>query len=783
MRAQRSPDQTGTRLRAARLGALMTLEELAERSGVSVRAISDLEHGRTGRPHPRTVRLLADALGLPPSAAGLFVAGDGARDGSAAAVAESGGAPQMVAPAQLPATARYFTGRVPELEMLSRWLDDLESGAGSVLIAAICGAAGVGKTALAVHWARANAARFPDGQLFVDLRGFGPGGAPLTPAEAIRGFLSALQFPPRAIPPDAGAQLSLYRSLLAGRRILMVLDNAGDDAQVRSLLPTGLGSIVLVTSRRLLAGLAAMEGANLLSLDVLTDSEARETLTMRLGARAAAEPQAVTELIALSARLPLALGIIAARAVTRPRWSLASLVAELRTVSDRLDALEAGEVTASVRTALSWSAGRLSAGATRMLALLGLHAGPDITVAAAASLAGVARWQARAAMDELLGLHLIAEPLPGRFAFHDLLRAYAAEHAARLPSDVVQSSVRRVLDHYLHSATTAAMLLYQIDPPNRPMPAVAGVTAEDPPDRRQAYGWLEAERPVMLAAIRQAQHLALDTHAIGLAAALREFQIRRAYWHELADTQRIALSAACHSGDQAAEATCRRYLGSVLREFGQFDIACAQLKLSLAIHQLLDDPQGQCRCLFELARVSYEQANYSEALAHASDALRLARAAGHLADEAHTLSAVGAIHAKLGNCRLAQAYCDRALIMHRRAHNKLGEALTLQTLSNLRISAGHSRAAVTLLLQAIDACQETGDRFELAGMHDALGAAHHASGNLTAARSAWQQALTAFNELQHPKAREAVPKLALAIHAGPRQTAEPGWENAPDLER
>src|SRR5581483_9695788 len=287
---------------------------------------------------------------------------------------------------------------------------------GTVVISAIGGTAGVGKTALALHWAHQAAGQFPDGQLYVNLRGYDPSGAPATPQAAIRGFLGALGAPSGQIPPHPEAQAGLYRSLLVGKRMLIVLDNARDEEQVRPLLPASPGSLVLVTSRSQLTGLAAAGGAHLLSLDVLTPAEAVQLLAARLGAaRAAAEPGAVDRIAGLCARLPLALAVAAARAAGRPAFPLAALAGELADSAGRLDALDAGDPGSSVRAVFSWSTRQLSPEAGRMFRLLGIHPGPDICVPAAASLAGIAEADASRQLAALARAHLTAEHVPGRY--------------------------------------------------------------------------------------------------------------------------------------------------------------------------------------------------------------------------------------------------------------------------------------------------------------------------------------------------------------------------------
>ena len=305
----------------------------------------------------------------------------------------------------------------------------------AVVIVAIDGMAGVGKTALAVHWAHRVAALFPGGQLYVNLRGFDPNRSPVTPDEAVRGFLDALDVPPERVPATLEAQVGLYRSLLAGRRVLVLLDNASDAGQVRPLLPGAPGCVAVVTSRDQLAGLVTTAGAHPMTLDLPSADEARELLERRLGAaRVAAESAAADEIIALCARLPLALAIVATRAATQPGLPLATLAAELRAAAGGLAEFTDPDLASDVRAVFSWSYRQLSPAAARLFRLLGMHPGPDIGLPAAASLAGQPAAEVRPLLTELARAHLI-ERAAGRYAFHDLLRAYAAELALALDPD------------------------------------------------------------------------------------------------------------------------------------------------------------------------------------------------------------------------------------------------------------------------------------------------------------------------------------------------------------
>jgi DNA-binding SARP family transcriptional activator/DNA-binding XRE family transcriptional regulator len=358
--------------------------------------------------------------------------------------------PEQEVPRQLSAAARYFTGRIGESSVLSHLLERVSQEADGVVIAALTGMAGIGKTALAVHWAHQIASRFPDGQLFVNLGGFGPGGAPVTVLEALGGFLVALGGPPERIPATTDSRAAMFRSMLASRRVLVVLDNVPDAEHVRPLLPGSPGCLVLVTSRNQLTGLAAANGAHLLTLRDLAYGESYSLLTKFLGAeRVIAEPAAVGELIALCAGLPLALRNAAARAAAHPGLPVATLAGEMRDERSRLDALETGEPATSVRMMFSSSRARLSELAAWMFRMLGVHRGPYLTVRSAASLAGLDWAHACLALAELCDNHLIIEQAPGRYICHDLVRAYAAELARTEVSESERrAAVSRALDYY-----------------------------------------------------------------------------------------------------------------------------------------------------------------------------------------------------------------------------------------------------------------------------------------------------------------------------------------------
>jgi DNA-binding SARP family transcriptional activator len=680
------------------------------------------------------------------------------------ALASPGG--QAAVPQQLPAAVPGFTGRAGELTALTAMLDQA-GGPGTVVISAIGGTAGVGKTALALHWAHRVAGNFPDGQLHVNLRGFDPSGVPATPAEAIRGFLDALGVPPERIPADPQAQAGLYRSLLAGKRVLIVLDNAADEQQVRPLLPASAASLVIVTSRNQLAGLAAADAARLISLDVLSHDEAVQMLTARLGAdRAAAEPTAVEEIASLCACLPLALAVAVARAATRPGFPVTALAAELTDTADRLDALDAGDPATTIRAVFSWSTRQLSDEAARMFRLLGLHLGPDISVPAAASLAAVAQPQARRLLGELARAHLIAEHVPGRYALHDLLRAYAADQARTTDSQPDRdAAVRRALDHYAHTAHDAAGIIVASHRSIPMAPPSPGTAPERFTGHDQALAWFEAEYHVLRAATTLAADYGLDHHLWLISLLMHPIMATRGHDPEWAGARRMSMAAATAvaAGDIAGS------------EFYQWTLEyCADMA---ALYERLGNRRGQALCLNIMASQAEVLGHYSEALGHAEQAATLFREAGDKAREADLLNTAGWYHALLGNYQKARALCRQALALNTRYGNRHLEGNICNSLGYAEYHAGDLAEAAACYERALSIFRNIDDRWGQADTLTNLGDICHASGELLRSRKAWQQALAILDDLQHPDAEQVRARLSsTGEHArllSPRQEMPP----------
>ena len=722
----------------------------------------------------RLRRTLADELGIDPSQAlrdleTAILRQDPALDAPAPVVtlpggAPAGGAPPLPVPAQLPPTAPAFAGRDEELASLDANLRTAQAGragtAPAVVISAVSGTAGVGKTALAVHWAQRVTAQFPDGQLYVNLRGFDPGGA-LDPAEAVRGFLDALGVTVARIPQGLDAQSGLYRSLLAGKRMLVMLDNARDAEQVRPLLPGSPGCLAIVTSRNQLSGLVA-EGARPLSLDLLSTAEARDLLARRLGAdRVASEPGPVDEIIERCARLPLALAIAASRAATSPRFPLAAIAAELRQANRALDPFDGGDLATDVRAVFSWSYRSLTAEAARLFRLLGLHPGRDIAVAAAASLAAIPPGQARVLLAELCRAHLLSEHHPGRYAFHDLLRAYATERAqAHDGADVREASVGRVLDHYLHTAHGAAMVMEPYRDPltlARPRP---GVIVTDAGTAEDSLAWFAVEHATLLAAIRAATSAGFGSHAWQLASVLTPFLLRRGLWDKQTAACQAGLDGARRSGDIAGQAHSMYRLASGYARSGRDRQAAPLLHQALRQFERIGDHATQAAVHLSLSWLAVRQQRPYEGLSHSMRAHELYRAAGHETGQARSLNNIGYSYALLGNYAEALAYCERSLAGIRAlGERSWDDVAAWDSLGYIHQHLGNYGQALTCYQRAVDLCRERADRYNEAVTLDHLGDVRHSAGEERAARQAWEHARRIFGEIDHPDGDQVCLKL------------------------
>ncbi len=687
---------------------------------------------------------LAEALGIEPSPR-LRSQYEEMRGGGAL-----GGA---VVPAQLPREVPGFAGRVDELSALDRLIRAGRSG--QIVISAIAGTAGVGKTALAVHWAHRIRHRFPDGQLYANLRGFDPSGAVVSAESALRGFLTALSVPPQQIPADLDRQTKLYRSLVAGRRMLIVLDNARNPDQVQPLLPDSPNCLVLITSRSQLAGHAGLAGQSIV-LDLLTEDESRLLLANRLGFdRVTAEPGAINRIIARAARLPLALAIVAARA-SDSGASLSVLAADL----DRqrgLGAFTAGDPHTDMRAVFSWSYAAVSPAAARLFRLLGTHPGADLAVAAAASLAGTSVEEAARLLDELARARLLHETVPGRFAFHDLLRTYAAE-LAEGDTELV-SGMRRLLDHYLQTAFRAAMRLNpHRDPITLPAPGRA-VTVVDLPTLDDARAWYENEYHALLGAIQYAARHGFDAQAWQLSWTLVTFLHWSGSWQELVATHLTALAAVRRIGDKTAEAQTHRGLAGAYHRLDRHDETRTHLVAALDLFTDTGDRLGQANTQHLLALSFDRQREYENAIHYDLTAVEGFAATGQRSSQARALSAVGWYCVQLGRHAEALAYCQQSLELLQELGDRLGEAATWDSLGYTHHRLGQYCEAVTCYERSVALIHEVGDRPNEANALDHLGDAHRSAGDVPAARDAWIRAVTILDALGLPEVVEVRAKL------------------------
>jgi transcriptional regulator with XRE-family HTH domain/tetratricopeptide (TPR) repeat protein len=748
----------GGLLRQYRQAAGLSQEELAQRCGLSSRTLSDIERGRTARPFGRSIRLVADALQLDEAArarllSAVYASTDDGRPPAGLDRPAPAYPPGMV-PRQLPAPVRHFACRAAELGALDQLLGHFLADPARPVVAAICGTAGVGKTALAVHWAQQAAGHFPDGQLYLDLRGYGPSSRPLTTTAAIRRLLESLGVQPDALPGRTQAQASLYRSLLAGRRTLVLLDNAHSPAQVRPLLPGG-GCLVLVTSRAQLAGLAATQDARLVRLDPLAAPDAREFLAARLGAgQVAAAPAAVGDLIRLCAGLPLALSVAAARMAASPAVSLPEVAADLEGASRRLDALECGDPMASMRAVLSWSYRSLSPPAAGMFRLLGLHPGPDITVPAAASLAGAGRRHAEGALRELTGASVLTQTAAGRYAFHDLLRSYAAERAQRdLDEPARDAAVSRMLDHYLHTGLRAAACLV----PTRDSLCLGarapGSRPEAVPSSAAALAWFTAEHPVLLAVTALAADDGYDQHAWQLPWVLEIYFHFEGRWLDWVAAEQTAIEAATRLGDPAALAQSHASLGRAYIRLGRDRQARSHLDQAGHWYRSTGDSVELATIHLNITQVLGQEGRRRDALGHAYQALRLSRSAGHQAGQAKAMNMAGWYHALLGEFRPAIRLCGRALAIYREVSDPPHEAATWDTLGYVHHRLGRYGDAAACFQRAVDLFCDVGGRYDCAAVLARLGDARWAAGSAWAAREAWRQALGILTDLRCDDAR------------------------------
>lgn len=729
----------------SRRDSSLTYRELAARTGWSPTAIAEYFTARTLPPTDRFDALL-EVLGAEPAERRALADARDRVEEANRRVNRHSTTPQVsskAVPCQLPAAPGMFTGRVREFAELDAILAGQSD---TLLIAAIGGTGGIGKTWLALHWAYQRLDRFPDGQLYVNLRGFDPSGQPTPAGAAVRGFLDALGVKPATLPVELDAQVARYRSLVTGKRMLILLDNARDVDHVAPLLPGSPTCTVLVTSRRHLTGLAALHGARLLDLDVLPEPDARELLAHHLGSeRLVAESEAVAELLAVCAGLPLAVRIVAARAEHHPDFPLAVLAEELRDA--RMDALDAGDLRVNLRAVLSWSYLTLSTKAANLFRLLGIAPGPDISLPAAACLAGQPAGEVRVLLQELEQASLVQQYVPGRHRMHDLIRLYADDAAHHdLAQDVREAALQRLLDFYTHTAHAADRFSDPHRPPIQLTPPAPGVYPQPLPDASAALAWLDTELAALLAAQHLASSLAWHPTVWQLAWTLNTFLHRQGHRHDLLVVWQAALVAAAHLPDPSPRIIAHRVLGGAYTDLGRRDEGIEHLHQALALAEEHHEPLHQARTHWMLALASGRRGDNQRALEHATRARDLFRALDQPVWEAEALSLVGWCMARLGEFDTARTHCQTALTLLRHHHHPDGEASTLDCMGYIAHHVGDRRQAIECYQQALAVLRPLGHTSEAADTLDALGHPHVALGEYEQARVVWREALLLYQE-------------------------------------
>lgn len=735
-------------------------------------------------------RQLADELGVDPGpelAAAyrdlLDAAGPGAgtdHTGEPAPPAVDASRPP---PAELPADVTAFTGRVRELDALDRLTGAADPPA--VVIAAISGTAGVGKTALATRWAHRARERFPDGQLYIDLRGYDPE-QPVAPGEALARFLRSLGLPGEQVPADVDERAARYRSLLDGRRTLVVLDNAASVDQVRPLLPGAAGSVVLVTSRDTLPGLVVRHGARRLDLDVLRERDALALLRRLLGDSAATDADAAAALVAHCARLPLALRIAVELAHRREPARLSTVVDELADHRRRLGLLAMdGDPHSDIGAVFSWSYRDLPPEAARTFRTLGLHPGSDMDAVAVAALVGGDERRARDSLDLLAGRHLV-QRRGDRFGMHDLLRAYARELATR---DGDTALPRRLLDLYLHGAAAAMELLYPAERHRRPqVPRPAGPVPVLP-DAVTALAWLDAERANLVATAVHATAHGQPWYAVQLTLILLRYLESGGHYADAVTLHDHALRAARAGGDRRGEARLHTNLGVVHVQQGRYAEAVAALSRAIRLaHEVGDsaveiralgnlghayqwqgrypeavemltevislcqrdgDEAGEARGLGNLGQVYFRQRRYEDAIRDLGASIGICRRIGDAVGEAYALVYLGHVDSFLGRYTQAAAHHQRALAIFRSTTESAGEAYALDGLGGVDVLRGEHGSAVDRLSEALALFRRIGERAGEARASNSLGEAAAAVGDPVEARAHHSAALRLATEIGH----------------------------------
>jgi DNA-binding SARP family transcriptional activator len=666
-------------------------------------------------------------------------------------------------PAALPADLADFTGRDDVVRHLRDLLTSTIDGdqVGVVSVSAVAGAGGIGKTALAVHAAHQVRQRFPDGQLYVDLRGAST--APVDPADALGRLLRDLGTAADAVPADIDERAARYRSALAGKRMLVVLDDAAGAEQVRPLIPGDRGCCVLVTSRPLLTDLA---GAHHLSLDVLSEQDAAELFAQIVGrARAAAEPAATAQVLAACGGLPLAIRIAGSRLASRPQWTIQHLADRLADEHGRLSELAAGDVAVRACFQLSYTNletrpdhKRLEP--ARAFRLLGMIGGPDISLPAAAALIGRPADDAERALELLVDMHLLGTPVPGRYKFHDLIRMVAAERAEDEETEQQRTAAaHRLLNWYLHTAYAAGRViapLVHAPPLDQPEPAIPPLAFAD---RDHAVTWCDTEAANLALAIRMAADLGLHELVVLLASSQRGFFYLRKPLHDWITAMRLGVASAKALGDRLSEFRMTSNQGIALQNARRYTEAIEQLGQALQISRELGLAAPECATLANLATCYSELGQYGVAIYHQSRSLAMAKELGNRNYMAVNLNNLGEHYRSVDELDESLSYLQQALAIKRELRDDYTMSSTLDGIARTYLAMHRYAEASDHAQQAIALRTEMDDKWGLAESLDRLATALQGLGRPTEARAHWQRAMAIYDELGATQADEIRARL------------------------
>jgi tetratricopeptide (TPR) repeat protein/transcriptional regulator with XRE-family HTH domain len=749
----------GSLLRELRDKAGLTQEELAESTGLSARAVSDLERGVAQKARNHTTRLLAEALGLQGEDRAKFEAA--ARGRPPSPVPSAAATSAVVGTRTLPRDIASFTGREAELRQLIGPVLDEGSG-GAVSIYAIGGMAGIGKTALVVHAAHQLAFRFPDGQVFLSLHGHTPGQQPVDPLDALASLLLIVGVPAGQIPPDLETRTALWRDRLAGKRLLLVLDDAAGHEQVAPLLPGSGGSLVLVTSRR---HLTALEDAQAISLDTLQAGQAAELL-VRLAARPDLDPAdpAIEEITSLCGYLPLAVGMLARQLHHHPSWSVGELAAEVAEATTRLELMHAEN--RSVAAAFDLSYAELPDDQQRLFRLLGLHPGPSIDAYAAAALGGTNLATARRFLDDLYERYLIAEPARGRYRLHDLIREHARTLAGTDPPGERAAAMDRLLGYYAYAAAVSDRLL-ALQPGTRPYPDAVGSPPAAMPalnDQAKALAWARAERANLLACLGHVSRTGDQARVVSLTAGLSGLLRIDGPWTDAITLHTSAVKAARELGNRPAQAGALKDLGTIQQFACDYPGATAALREALDIYQDLGDQLGQSDALSNLGVVCWLACDYAGAGQALEQALSICRELGDRHGEANALIDLGATRIVIGDPVSAILAIERALHLYRDLGDREYECQALLDLGNARLETDDYPAAAKLVKEALDIALDLGDQRGEAWAFIYLGRLRRLTGDYESGIQVLDEALDIFGSLGDPRGRGNALACRGAIH-------------------